>query len=402
MARNYSTRDFLRQLPGDLLVRYFASHAVLDKWDKAALANDKKHALFDAWLGLPVAKRQAMDAEMQAVAALSDEKGFRAIVDEATWQLRYEPDALAEFTMVLAKLANHHARAMVTFLDHPLYWKGASRFSHADGLPYWRKRRHLGHQVAAVDTDSLRELAGMISHYFHRTEGRGQNCVVEPLRRGDLDYFFAYPEDFSQQSAEWVNGEFAQRAHTPAFEVVFVYSKEEGSLDLNMRGSFKAREPLQAIFAKAILKLPELPEDPKDARVYDLAPLMQASFDFAPAVGSGIARVVVRRMRLSNTLLQGERIVIEADTAEDAKAVYALKDKLAATGALANYAVTQVELVATIQPDDGGRAKTVVMTLTHPNSCSLKHDGLDLVLREMLDASGIELKDVNDATNGTG
>ena len=134
----------------------------------------------------------------------------------------------------------------------------------------------------------------------------------------------------------------------------------------------------------------------------DLAPLMQSSFDFAPAIGSGISKVVVRRMRLSNTLLKGERIVIEADTVEDPKAVYALKDKLAATGALANYAVTQVELAATVQPNDGGRAKTMVVTLTHPNSCTLKHDGMDLTLREMLSASGLEPKELDDTASRAG
>jgi len=52
-----------------------------------------------------------------------------------------------------------------------------------------------------------------------------------------------------------VNGEFANRSHNPAFEVVFVYSQKEGSLDLNFRGSYKAINPLQGMFATAILKL---------------------------------------------------------------------------------------------------------------------------------------------------
>nr|VFK54570.1 MAG: hypothetical protein BECKTUN1418F_GA0071002_104618 [Candidatus Kentron sp. TUN]VFK56847.1 MAG: hypothetical protein BECKTUN1418E_GA0071001_104318 [Candidatus Kentron sp. TUN] len=56
--------------------------------------------------------------------------------------------------------------------------------------------------------------------------------MVEPLRRGDPDYFFAYPEDHSRQSVEWVNGEFDRHAHNPAFNVVFVYLQEEGTLDM--------------------------------------------------------------------------------------------------------------------------------------------------------------------------
>lgn len=44
----------------------------------------------------------------------------------------------------------------------------------------------------------------------------------------------------------------------------FCLFAEEGSLDLNFRGSYKALEPLQSMFATAILKLDELPPDPKD------------------------------------------------------------------------------------------------------------------------------------------
>jgi hypothetical protein len=67
-------------------------------------------------------------------------------------------------------------------------------------LPYWRKRKNLLHQPAAVDEASLRELAGLIRDYFHHTEGRGNNCVVEPFRRGERDYFFAYPEEIRNKA----------------------------------------------------------------------------------------------------------------------------------------------------------------------------------------------------------
>jgi len=38
-------------------------------------------------------------------------------------------------------------------------------------------------------------------------------------------------------------------------------------------------------------------------------------------------------------------------------------------------------------------AKVVTIRITHPNSCSLKYDELDLKLRDMLEASGIEPKE---------
>jgi len=89
---------------------------------------------------------------------------------------------------------------MVTFLDYKTFWRGATRFYHADTLQYWRKRKNLLHQTAAVDEAGIQQLAELIRNYFHHTEGRGKNCVVEPFRRGELDYFFTYPEDYSHKA----------------------------------------------------------------------------------------------------------------------------------------------------------------------------------------------------------
>lgn len=251
MAPHYSARDFFRQMPNGLLARYFQAQGLFGDLDFTAMKEGKPVELFSAWLALADGRRQGMDAELQEIFAMSCEKGFRAIIDEASWQLLGDRDDLTSFIEMLSALPNHYERAMITFLDHNTFWRGATRFHHADTLPYWRKRKNISSQPAAVDEASLQQLAGLIGNYFHHTEGRGKNCVVEPFRRGELDYFFAYPEDYSQHSIEWVNGEFDRRPHNPAFEVIYVYSQKEGSLDLNFRGSYKSIEPLQGMFVQA-------------------------------------------------------------------------------------------------------------------------------------------------------
>jgi len=397
MARHYSSKDFFRQIPNALLARYFQGRGLFVDMDFSTMKETKPDELFAAWLILTDEQRNAMDAEFRDIFEMSCEKGFRAIIDEASWQLRETPDALTSFVEMLSALPNHYERAMNTFLDHNTFWRGATRFYHADTLPYWRKRKNLSHQTAAVDEASIQQLAELVRNYFHHTEGRGKNCVVEPFCRGELDYFFAYPEDYSQQSIEWVNGEFDRRPHNPAFEVIYVYSKTEGSLDLNFRGSHKAIEPLQGMFTTAILKLDELPPDPKDARIYDLAPLLQKSFNFLPAVGSGIENVTVKKLRLSSRMKKGDRITLEADASENPDAVYDLLDQVRKSMPLNMYNVTQVELAASIVVDADKPAKRVTIRITHPNSCSLKYDEIGLKLRDMLEASGIEPKELEES-----
>jgi hypothetical protein len=58
-----------------------------------------------------------------------------------------------------------------------------------------------------------------------------------------------------------------------------------------------------------------------------------------------------------------------------------------------NYNVTQVELTASVAVDANKPPKAVTIRITHPNSCSLKYDELNIKLREMLVASGIEPRD---------
>ena len=397
MARHYATRDFFRQMPNPLLARYFHARGVFADLDIAALPEPQPEELWAAWLTLDDTQRAAMDAAFQDIAALSGEKGYRAILDDAAWHFATDPAAHTAFVEQLASLAHHGARAMTTFLDHPACWRRATRFFYAEALPAWRKRTHLPHVPAAVDETSLQALAAGLSTYFRRTEGRGTHCVVEPVRRGTLDYFFAYPEDYAQQRVEWVDGQFGQRPHHPAFEVIYVYSQADGTLDVNIRGARPAVEPLQGLFAATILKQTELPPDPTDDRVYDLHALREPGFEFVYDSGSGIQDVAVTALRLASRVTKGDRLTLEADTIGHPTAIYDLIARLDPVGRFHLYRVTQVELAASVITDISQPPQRVTIRLTRPNACSLPYDDLGLTLRAMLHASGIEPKAPADA-----
>jgi hypothetical protein len=166
----------------------------------------------------------------------------------------------------------------------------ALAFYHADTVPlsYWRKRKNVPPKPASVDALSIRQLEQNLSNYFHKMQGRGENCKVDCYNRNDLDYFFAYPEDYAQAKVEWVGKEFKRRPHHPAFEIIFVYSQNDGTLDIYLTGDRKPVPDLQGIFAGTILKA-ELGPDKKDERVYDLNPVRSWQFRFVYDPESGIA-----------------------------------------------------------------------------------------------------------------
>ncbi len=136
MARHYSTRDFFRQMPNALLARYFQDQGLFGDLDFAVMKESKPDELFSAWLTLADSQRREMDVEFQEIFKMSCEKGFRAIIDEAGWQLQDDQDGLTFFIEKLSALPNHYDRAMITFLDHNEFWRGATRFYHADSLTF--------------------------------------------------------------------------------------------------------------------------------------------------------------------------------------------------------------------------------------------------------------------------
>ena len=211
MARHYSAGNFFRHMPKDLLARYSESRGLVSALD------------LDAWLKLPEERQRTLEAEVREIFELSCEKGTWAILDEARCRWRDNPDGLTAFIETLSSQPSHAHRALSICLDDPECWRGATRVHQPDLLPQWRKRRNLGHRPAATDADSLKHLAELIGSYFRRSEARGGHCLVESVRRGELDFFYAYPEDYSRQEMEWTDGELGPRQHRPAFEVVFVY-----------------------------------------------------------------------------------------------------------------------------------------------------------------------------------
>jgi hypothetical protein len=386
MVGQYSHLQFFRRTPNVQLAAYFASKEIDLGIDLIKLKEKDTEAILQAFTQLADEQQAEIEAEFQDVNALACEGGITALVDEAVF---HGDDA---FIDEIAAIDGFHAKAMWAFLHKPIYWRGAAMFLHADNVSpsYWKKRNDLPKLPPQVANDDIHALEKAISAYFFHKEGRGKNCTVEPYRRNQKEYFFAYPEDFAQSAVEWVGGTLKSQAHHPAFEIIFVYSEAEGSLDIYAPKNTKAIADLQAMFAKNVLKLETLAEGQIDNRVYELAPVVEDDFQFKIEPTTGIASVLVTRLRVTLKHDRKERITIEADTHKSTDAVYSRLEQLN----LPAYYVSQVTLKVIFEAIGNKRAKTRTVNITHPNSCALNHDGNDLKIRQMLANSGLEPKAV--------
>ncbi|HEX7641955.1 MAG TPA: hypothetical protein VF450_06940 [Noviherbaspirillum sp.] len=298
MARQYSPKSFFRLAPNAMLKRYFDKRGVLAEHDLGAISETKIEPIYQAWLTLPDALRSDMEREFREIDALACEGGVKAILDEAEWH----GENLAE---TLDGLEDLHQKSFWVFLERPKYWPAASAFYRADviSLNQWNECRTVSRSPARVDDPAIRNLEKVLSTHFFNTEGRGKNCTVEVYKRGKLDYFFAYPEDYVHASIEWDGPNFKRSARHPAFEIIFVYSQDEGKISLYMKGSRETKKQVRALFADAILGL-ELGEFVEDDRVFDLAPLHDSHTPFQFSPESGIQSVEVKKLRLAEMLGQ--------------------------------------------------------------------------------------------------
>ncbi len=384
MAGQYSHLQFFRRTPNALLARYFQErHGVLQEIAFDKLAEKEVEPIFQALMALPDDKQAQIEAECQDIDGMACQGGVTALTDEADF---HQDKA---FPVAISKIDGFHGTVMWAFLEQPGYWIGAMLFLHSDNISewFWKKRNDLPHLQPHVEEEDTQRLAKAISDHFHTKEGRGRNCKVEVFRRYDKEYFFAYPEDYAQSGLEWVRNSLAPRARHPAFEIIFVYCQAEGSLDIYAPRNTKSVPELQQVFAKSILKFDDLDESAEDSRVYALDALANRDFVFKYPPDCGIESVAVHTLRLSLKAGKKRRVTVEAEPKQDTKAVYDLMDKLT----LPPFHVTAADIKVTFAPTPGTRARLRNFKISYPNSCALRHDKRDLLIRKMLADSGIEL-----------
>lgn len=392
MARDYSPTHFFLHVPNRLLKRYFHErHGVLREIDFDSLAEDRggAEAVFQALIKLNDAKQAAIEAECQDIESMAFHGGITALIEEAT----SFPHNNTAFPEAINQFDGEYGKAMWAYVEYPLYWLAATSILHAQDVSdfYWKRRNDIPHLRPLVEQEDANRLGEKLKDYFQTKEGRGRHCKVDVFRRREKEYFFAYLSDFGQASPEWDNDILASRPRLPAFEIIFVYSQSEGTLDIYAPGNSKYVPDLQKIFAGTILELIDLKDFAGNDSAYDLDLLADRDFAFKPPPNSGVQSVVVRRLRL--TLMSGgkRRVTVEAEPKNNPKAVYDLMERLK----LPPFHVANAEIVATFDaPVHGTRTKKRNFRISYPDSCNLRHEGRDRILRQMLAASGIELSEV--------
>lgn len=392
MARDYSPTHFYLRVPNHLLERYFKErHKVLEDIEFKKLKENKKSAelIFHAVLKLPNDKQAQIEAECQEIESMAFHSGITALIEEATNHPHFDKT----FPEAINKLDGDHAKAMWTYLDYPQYWLAATSILHAQNISdfYWKRRNDFHRMQPNVKRIAINNLTNLLRDFFRHKEGRGRHCKIDVFRRSSKEYFFVNLSNFAQSDPEWDGNILETRARLPVFEIIFVCSQSEGTLDIYAPGNTKYISDLQKIFANAIFGLQEIENFSGKKRAYNLDLLADRDFTFIVPKYSNIESVVITRLRLTLMNREKRRITIEADTKRNPKAIY---DTLSALKLPASY-ITQADITVTFKTSlPGTRIKNRKFTISYPDLCNLRHEGRDGIIRTMLAISGIELIDI--------
>ena len=384
MASNYAPKQFFRQVRIELLREYFTRRHALGgvEWDD--LRESEVEGINEGWLELPDRIRDEIESEFRQVHAMATANGIRAIIEEG----RYHGLDLRTDLDVLDGYLN---KVFWTLLKHRQVFNIAQLMDRADHLnrKCWRKRKDVPKKNPDVSPEALKELADAVSAYYRENQGRGRYCRAETyLRGGRYHYFFVYPQDYADTFIGYdESGAFQRRPQNPAFEVIYVYDLEDGSLDLYVQGEKKIVRDLQQLFARTILR-EELGEERPDSAPYQLEGLKRRDFAFATEPEDRIKGVRVTGMRLELVGNPRKRITFETGPKDAKEAIYDFMDtslhEQRLPMSMVNVASAVIQMVFENTTGKGRDTKTLSFRISQPNSCSLKDSPEELVAKKYL------------------
>ena len=365
MTRQFSIPTVLRMVPNPLLKEFFEElgHGDFNPcWPE--LKEREIDPILDYIGELPLEQSNDIESVLRGVFDLGCPSGFDAILESGPHCGDSDLGSLVPDDLSL------YGKAMWMWLNRREVFDKAQIIYQVEHMSWWRKRNDLPKNDPDMSPATKSNLETDISTLL-KSQGRGKDCTVEMLTREDVDYFFAYPDDFVQNiHVHDQDGQLAPEVFRQTMLIVFAYNREDGSLELFAKLPKKLKEQLEVIFARAILHWELGPHEP-DA-VYELNQLKDSSFELMTAPADGL-NVEIRKMRLS-AKHGGRRVHVEKDDEDPEDDIHkTISDCVnLEVVPLSEWNATQVTFCFEFLPIEGRKHGKQSFDVTYPRSCSLR------------------------------
>ncbi|MCC6392607.1 MAG: hypothetical protein IT167_18550 [Bryobacterales bacterium] len=380
MVPSYTPKVFLRQAPNRLLHSYFQTKGLLLDLPWKDFRETRIDPIHQAILALPEAQRRDIGRDFRAIWELASRRGSALLTRIAKqWDVELPTSA--------ANRRTPYERAMSAFLEQPALFAEATTAARWEFLPRGLMEKRNGLPQIAPDTSesALADFGRLLARYYQEAQDRGEHCKVEHFAQNHLDYFFAYPADYWNTLLGYeVDGELSRRDWKPAFEVVIVYDRRAGTVEICAEGGSKVRAELGARFARAILHVDQDPAPLQEAE-YNLQGLLDRNFIFNTQPGENFELVRVKSIRVRWPGIQKRYVNFDVDGRNTHLNVHDLIEE-ALRGVVERDRLVVVG--ASIQAVFSNRS--VSFDLGWPSTCNLGDTPEELVLKECLKRWGID------------
>ncbi|MCL4211203.1 MAG: hypothetical protein HRU76_13230 [Phycisphaeraceae bacterium] len=379
----YSPKKVIRSISKALLQRYFAGRRLLGDFKWGEYKEGDPDAIVKAMEDLETGDRVAVDADFATVSELATDGGSRLIYEEASYLKK-------PWVNKLADMANDIERALLALIEDRQLIETVLACNEMDrfGESRWQ-RWNVGKRLHVNDDDQHKDRLENALREIFRHEGRGKHCHLDPVERRDPERYclFAYPEDYPKTDLGYDSkGKFARQIRRTATEIIFVYRREDGVLEMIAGGDQKRREKIAEAFCKEILGLKILP-DPRANPPFSLDVLKRGDFAFKTAPADNVERVELRLLRFDLPGKGYRRLVLSGRPTPDMPNVLRgmIEEAINTTKVpLSELHVSQARLSFRFRGQNGKRGKTLTFEVTYPDRCNLKDHGLDVVAKKYL------------------
>jgi hypothetical protein len=368
MARTYAPRSVLRHLPLELLRTFLNLSDVPLGLDWDALVEGDTPAIYQAWFRLPTGPRERVEQMMQHVHEMASHTGVQGVITEAAYQGH-------EIGGTLDAIPGLHAKALWALIHYPDEFRTA-RLLLSAGSPfgrYWNLTTGFGGTPFDVTETTLRSLRAATARLY-REQGRGQQCTIEPYDRGGCLYLFLYLDDYTQtHTAHNSAGHLVRSPVRPAFEVVYLYSPGDGTLNLYAHGDRRWRSALRDLFCEHVLHR-DAPATDLVRRSYDLRNVIRRDFPLRPDPARGVLAAAIHELRIVHAAVPNRRVTLSPDPTAGPWDVY---DMLDAHFPVARFPrsellVNGVTFRVTFRLPGDERDRPLTFSVSFPDACNLR------------------------------
>lgn len=384
----YSPKRIIRNISKPLLQRYFEDRGLLGDFEWDEYEDGDPTEIIEALELLKPSEQESVDTDLMTINELASEGGSKLIYEDAALWKR-------PWAAQLNGMANDCERALLALIEDRKLVERVLGYQEIDRFAESRWRRwNVGKRLQVEDDENHRGRFAKALRAILKDQGRGRRCHVETFERRDPDRFccFAYPENHPKTDLGYDDQDrFIRHARRTAGEVIFVYRREEGILEMVAAGDRQHKDRVAEAFCREMLGLKALP-DPRSKPPYDLSALKSGHFAFKTDPGDNIAGVEIRLLRFDLPGKGYRRIVLSGRPTPDMPDLLrSLVDEAIDKSKVpfSELHVSQARLSFKFRRQNGGRGKTVTFEITYPDSCNLKDFGDDAVAKRYLIKWGI-------------